>query len=93
MRQQSVIVSLASSETVSYQREGHARNHSEVDAGIVGEEGTCGFLNAVRRAGGERAFSFINMEGQIHAYDGRQEDGLALCIEGTDEVVSIDFIG
>lgn len=92
-RQKTVVETLAASDTIAHQSEGHAWNDGEVDAGVVGEEGTSGFLNAIRGAGRERTFSFVNMEGQVHAHDGGQEDCLSLCMECTDEVVGVDFIG
>lgn len=64
---ETVVVAFASSETVAHQGEGHARDEREVDAGIVGEEGTGGLLNAVGGACGEGGFALVDVEGEVFA--------------------------
>lgn len=88
---QTVIVPLATPQTVALMVESHTRNDGQGDAVEVSEEFTRRFQNAVTTKG-ETVGAGITMQLKVIAHDGRQDD-LLLPTPTVDESMGIYLIG
>lgn len=90
MGEEAVVVAAASTETATVSREGYARDHGEVDEGVIGEEETCWFEDM---KGAFAKLSCQLTEFQVVAYYDGEENALALGEGSGDELVSVHLIG
>ena len=90
---ETVIESFAAAKAVAFWCERHAWNNGEIDAGVVGEDGTTRLQNAKRCASGEAEVALVDVKAEVIALHCGQEDNLSLCMENADEVVGVNFIG